>query len=100
PGSVALGDFNADGKPDLAVVGSSLNDVAILLGNGNGTFQAAVDYGTGDTPLSVAVADFNRDGKQDLAVANYGSNNVSILRGNGNGTFQSAVNYAAGAQPY
>ena len=53
----------------------------ILLGNGDGTFQAAVSYGAGMTLFSVAVGDFNGDGKLDLAVANEGSNNVSILLG-------------------
>jgi len=53
--------------------------VNVLLGNGDGTFQAPENYGAGTNPLSVAVGDFNGDGKPDLAVANNGSNNVSIL---------------------
>ena len=73
--------------------------MSVLLGNGNGTFQAAVNYAAGTYPYSVAVGDFNGDGKADLAVANYGSDNVSVLLGNGNGTFQAAVNYAAGSRP-
>jgi uncharacterized repeat protein (TIGR02543 family) len=73
-----VGDFNGDGKQDLAVANQG-GDVSILLGNGDGTFQPAVNFGAGTTPLSVAVGDFNGDGKQDLAVANNGSNNVSIL---------------------
>jgi hypothetical protein len=99
PRSVAVGDFNGDGKQDLAVANSGSNNVSILLGNGNGAFQAAVNYGTGSTPRSVAVGDFDGDGKQDLAVANSGSNTVSILLGNGNGTFKAAVGYAAGSGP-
>ena len=94
--SVAVGDFNGDGKADLAVANYRSSNVSVLLGNGNGTFQAAVNYGAGTYPHSVAVGDFNGDGKPDLAVANYGSNNVSVLLGNGNGTFQTAVNYARG----
>jgi len=62
------------------------------LGNGNGTFQSAVNYSTGTNPSSVTTGDFNGDGKLDLATANHGSGNVSILLGNGNGTFKSAVN--------
>ncbi len=50
-----------------------------LLGNGDGTFQAAANYATGSDPISVGVGDFNGDGKPDLAVANYGGNNVTIL---------------------
>ena len=70
----------------------------MLLGNGDGTFQAAVNYGAGDVPAtSVAVGDFNGDGKADLAVANESdSGNVSVLLGNGDGTFQTAVNYGSG----
>ena len=55
--------------------------MSVLLGNGNGTFQAAVNYAAGTHPQSVAVGDFNGDGRADLAVASYGSNNVSILLG-------------------
>jgi len=97
--SVAVGDFNGDGKLDLAVANSGSNNVSILLGKGDGTFQAAVNYATGTEPFSVAVADFNGDGKLDLVVANEGSNNVSILLGNGDGTFQAAVDYGAGTYP-
>jgi len=99
PDSVAVGDFNGDGKLDLAVANVGSNNVSILLGNGDGTFQAAVDYGAGSNPDSVAVGDFRGDGKLDLVVANDGSNNVSILLGNGDGTFQAAVNYGVGSAP-
>ena len=97
PRSVAVGDFNADGKQDLVAVGSTYDTVSVLLGNGNGTFQAQVQYSTGDNPITVAVGDFNADGKQDLVTANWQpSGSVSILLGNGNGTFQAQVQYAAG----
>ena len=100
PASVAVGDFNGDGKLDLAVANFNDNSVSILLGNGDGTFQAAVNYGIGSQgqPISVAVGDFNQDGKLDLAVAN-NDEGVSILLGNGDGTFQPAVNYGAGVDP-
>jgi hypothetical protein len=72
--------------------------VSILLGNGDGTFQAAVSYSSGGiSALSVAVADVNGDGKLDLLVANSGSSTVGVLLGNGDGTFQSAVAYSAGS---
>jgi len=98
PQSVAAFDFNADGRPDLAVANSFSNNVSILLSNLSGTFQPAVNYGVGVQPVSVAVGDFNSDGRPDLAVANQASLNVSILRGNANGTFQAAVNNVAGSQ--
>ena len=100
PLSVAVGDFNGDGKPDLAVANQRSNTVSVLLGNGDGTFQAAVNYGADRNPNSVAVGDFNGDGKPDLAVANLNSDTVSVLLGKGDGTFHAAVIYGAGAEPY
>jgi hypothetical protein len=99
--SVAVGDFNHDGIPDL-VVTSGLDfsvrggNLSVLLGNGDGTFQAAVHYAADSGPVSVAVADLNGDGIPDLAVANLFSNDLSILLGKGDGTFQAAVNYLVG----
>jgi hypothetical protein len=99
PTSVAVGDFNGDGKLDLAVANELSNNVSILLGNGDGTFQAAVNYGAGSTLFAVAVGDFNGDGKLDLAVADAVSDYVSVLLGNGDGTFKTAVQYVAGLEP-
>ncbi len=79
PQSVTTGDFNDDGRLDLAVANGGSNDVSILIGNGNGTFQAAVNYAAGGSPQSVTTGDFNGNMWLDLAVANGGSNNVSIL---------------------
>jgi len=72
--------------------------VSVLLGNGDGTFQAAVDYGTGNYPFSVTSGDFNGDGKPDLAVANTGSDNVSVLLGNARAPFRqpSAISPVSG----
>jgi hypothetical protein len=100
PAFGAMGDFNGDGKVDLAVADQNTGNVSVLLGNGNGTFQTHVDYATGRTPLSIAVGDFNRDGKLDLAVTNESDNTVSVLLGNGDGTFQAAVRYGTGSSPY
>ena len=88
PAAVAVGDFNGDGKPDLAVVNSSSGSVSILLGKGDGTFQSALTYHVSNAPLFAAVGDFNGDHKLDLAVANGSANTISILMGNGDGTFQ------------
>ncbi len=93
-GYTVTGDFNGDGKPDLAI--SNSTGVSVLLGKGDGTFQPGVFYATGTgTAFStrMAVADFNGDGKPDLAVLNDNANTVSILPGNGDGTFQSPITY-------
>ncbi|MGH8569999.1 MAG: FG-GAP repeat domain-containing protein, partial [Gammaproteobacteria bacterium] len=68
PLSVAFGDVNGDGRADLAVANSNSNNVSVLLGNGNGTFQSAVNFAAGADPSSVAIGDVNRDGRPDLAV--------------------------------
>ena len=99
PGSVAAADFNADGKLDLAVANEASNNLSILLGNGDGTFQGAVNLASGNGPHSVAIGDFNGDGKPDLAVAVFGPGSVFIRLGNGDGTFQSVTSYAAGDGP-
>jgi hypothetical protein len=101
--SVAVADLNHDSKPDIviAINGGGVNGdgmVGVLLGNGDGTFQTAVTYDSGDTgSLSVAVADLNGDGKPDIVVANCSAScatgSVSILLGNGDGTFEPAVVY-------
>jgi hypothetical protein len=90
-GSLAVGDFDGDGKLDVAAVGYGTNAVSIFLGHGDGGFAAPVQYPTGPMVLSppyhnVLAGDFNGDGKLDLAVAT--DNGIAILLGNGNGTFQ------------
>lgn len=100
PDSVAVGDFNGDGKLDLAVANARSGNVSILLGEGDGTFYPAVNYAAGQGPFSqLAIGDFNGDGKLDLVVSNFGSNNVSVLLGNGDGTFRAAANYNVGKNP-
>ena len=108
--SVAAADVNGDGKLDLIVTNSCDDSncdgtVGVLLGNGDGTFQAAVNYSSGFDTESVAVADVNGDGKPDLLVANECSSasctngSVDVLLGNGDGTFQAAVTYALESLP-
>ena len=107
--AIAIGDFNGDGKADLAVASQGDNfgagaGVSVLLGNGDGSFHPAVTYATDSTPYFVAVGDFNGDGYTDLAVANgfnYAADGgtVSVLLNKGDGTFRPAVNYSTDAHP-
>ncbi len=97
PMDVVAGDFTGDGASDLAVATAD-SEVAILLGNGLGTFQLAGDYAVGADPSAIVAGDFNGDGRLDLAVADAAG--VSVLLGNGDGTFQPAVNYPAGGAAY
>ncbi len=98
PQAAATGDFNGDGNLDIAVANSNTNTVSILLGKGDGTFGAHMDYATGGKPLGIVVGDFG-NGHLDLAVTNSTSNTVSILLGNGDGTFQGKTDYATGNGP-
>lgn len=84
PTSIAVGDFNSDGIPDLVFVDGSTAYVS--LGVGDGTFQKPVEYMTQGSNAQVLVADLNRDGTPDLVVSI--SDGLSLLLGNGNGTFQ------------
>src|SRR4029078_12168868 len=76
---VTKGDFNGDGKTDLATANTASDNISMLIGNGDGTFAAAVHFAGDANPLSVAAGDFNADGKTDLASANTVSNNISVL---------------------
>lgn len=88
-GFLVVGDFNGDGKLDLAVCDPQRNTVTILLGNGDGTFAAAQGspIAVGNNPQAILAADFNNDGKLDLVVANAADGTVTLLLGNGDGTF-------------
>jgi FG-GAP-like repeat/FG-GAP repeat len=100
PNSVATGDFNGDGKPDVVSTDQDVSKVSVLLGNGDGTLQTTADYATGAGPHWVVSADLNGDGKLDLATANTTPNTVSVLIGNGDGTFQAHVDYGTGGSPF
>ncbi|MFY9562575.1 MAG: FG-GAP-like repeat-containing protein [Terriglobales bacterium] len=107
--AIATADVNGDGKVDVLVAHGGTNVcclagyVGVLLGNGDGTFQAASSYYSGGPDaVSIAVADVNRDGKPDVLVANVcaadtcNHGGLGVLLGNGNGTFQPAVSYGSG----
>ncbi|HEX5229358.1 MAG TPA: FG-GAP-like repeat-containing protein, partial [Bryobacteraceae bacterium] len=102
--NLALADFNGDGKLDLVVSDFGCNgcsqpgvrgDIAVLMGNGDGTFRKAVYYQAEGIIQSVAVGDFNGDGKPDVAVSNFLTYGVAIFLNNGDGTFQSPVDFGA-----
>ncbi|WP_353851885.1 Calx-beta domain-containing protein [Microcystis sp. LE18-22.4A] len=100
PISVTVGDFNGDGKSDLAVANHSSSNVSVLLGTGTGSFGPATNFTVGISPRSVTVGDFNGDGKSDLATANRSSSNVSVLLGTGTGSFGTATNFTVGSSPH
>jgi Ca2+-binding RTX toxin-like protein len=108
--SVSIGDFNGDGKPDLAVANFGGNNASILLnttatGATTPTFATKVDFPTGAFPVSVSIGDFNGDDKPDLATANNLGNTASILlntttTGATTPTFATKVDFATGNLPF
>jgi hypothetical protein len=98
PRAIAVGDFNNDGKQDLAILNGSSATVSIRLGDGAGNFNGTTTVSTGSTPNAVAVCDFNGDGNQDLAVANT-ANSVSIRFGDGAGNFSGTTNISISGGP-
>ena len=104
--SVAVGDFNGDGDPDLAIANFNSNDVSVLLGGPGGSFGPPTSFPAGVEPGSVAVGDFNGDGDPDLATTNHNPNDVSddpndvsVLLGGPGGSFGPPSNFAAGDTP-
>ena len=101
PTAIVAGDWNADGKMDLAMANSGDMLAVIALGQGNGSFTAGTNP-TVSTALgdhTIATADFNLDGKPDLAIANEKTGDVSILLGNGDGTFGAMTSFPVGTTP-
>jgi hypothetical protein len=92
-------DVNGDGNVDLVATGYGGNEVILLPGNGDGTFQASVAYLAGSKPMRLAAADFNRDGRTDIATANYGSNSMSVLLGNTAATSTTLTSSANPSEP-
>ncbi len=99
PADLVAGYFNGGGSLDLAVTNYNDGTISVLLGNGDGTFQAPRSLATGGGPYGIAMGDFNGDGRADLAVTDAYDKTVSILLSNGDGTFQTPKIYAAGNSP-
>ncbi|CAF2841430.1 unnamed protein product [Rotaria sp. Silwood2] len=102
PNALAIGDFNNDGRLDIAVANYGTNNVGVFLGYGSGTFadQMTLPTGNNSGPRALVVYDFNKDGRQDIAVASYKGQNVGIFLGYGNGNFSSQSIYPTGIYSY
>jgi FG-GAP-like repeat len=107
PFSLAVGDLNGDGNPDLAVVeseGNSIGSLHLFLGDGTGSFHVGGSYRLGVEPTSVAIADFNGDGNLDVAVANSNhfkkSGSVMVFTGNGKGKLVKTATYVVAGSPW
>src|SRR5574341_1261554 len=104
PRAVAVGDFNRDGKEDLVVLLASVDfvsngEVAVLFGDGTGSFSAPIRFTVGLLPFEIALGDFNADKSLDLAVTNWGADTVSVLLGDGAGSFGAATSVPVGSHP-
>jgi hypothetical protein len=97
---MAVGDFNGDGKLDLAAANEYGKSVTVLLGNGDGTFRAAASPPAGNASIAIVAGDFNGDGKLDLVVTNAGDDNLTVLLGNGDGTFRTTASQPTGVEPW
>ena len=99
PDSIALGDFNGDGKIDVAVANAFSGNVSILLGDGAGGFAPGTAVSFGGEPIAVVAGDFNGDGKLDLVAADLYYNRVFLLTGKGDGTFDVGLPVSVGLAP-
>jgi hypothetical protein len=104
PNSVAIGDMNGDGRPDLATASGGVNGapniVSVLLNTGDGGFPAKRVYATGFSSMSVAIGDLNGDRMPDVATANAEASTVSVLLNRGDGRFMPKRDYPTGLEPF
>ena len=98
PVTIAVKDVNSDDRLDLVSRINGSDDLSILFGNGDGTFQAQLRIPVGASPTALAVADMNGDNRADL-VATTVSNLATVFIGNGDGTFQAPQSYSVGSSP-
>ncbi|MGA7342205.1 MAG: Ig-like domain repeat protein [Terracidiphilus sp.] len=99
PTSVAVGDLNGDGRPDLVLTKKGSGSVTVLLGNGKGGFNAGVDYPAATRAANALLADLNGDGRLEVVVTDSAAGAIDVLAGNGDGTLGKPVSYAAIANP-
>ena len=97
--AIALGDFNGDGRPDIATVGDDSSAVvSVLLNNGDGTFGAPTPFGVGHATLA-AITAFTAGGHVDLGIVDQTDNRVTVMSGNGSGSFAASGDFGTGTAP-
>lgn len=94
---VQTADFNNDGKQDVVGLNSATGMVSVMLGTGDGSFQAAINSAAGGTGVKMSIADFNHDGNLDIVTVQ--GSQIDVLKGHGDGSFQAPVAYYASALP-
>jgi hypothetical protein len=99
PDSVAIGDLNGDGKPDVVTANYGARSVSVLMNRGDGKLGTKIAVRTTRKPFAVAIGDLNSDGKQDLVTANAAAHSISVLVNLGDGSFRADVEYQAGRVP-
>ena len=100
PDAIAVGDWDGDGHPDLATLGTTSGSITTLLGDARGHFRVtATNVSVGALARDLDVGDFDDDGTPDLVTASFAASTVSVLEGNGDGTFQPAVDHWVGDEP-
>ena len=99
PSSVVSGDFNGDGKRDVAISNFFSRNISVLLGTGSGTFGERTNFSAGNRLRDLAAGDFNGDGRGDLAVVTGDPDGVSVLPGTAAGGFGTPIASNAGPSP-